>query len=114
MSAPVLYSIIVITLIITAASVTLRRTFQRMYALNDNSFESCTTQMAFSVGYMYLIVLPCTSMVEYRKLICFIKQWGYLQVTNLKYVTGYDVHYQCFGGKYCLHLQYRRISRAYN
>jgi hypothetical protein len=90
MSALTLYSIIVIALIMTAASAMLRHRAQRMYGVNGNSFESYITEMAFSVCYMYLIVLPCTIMVEHRKLICFINQWGYLQVTNLNYITGYD------------------------
>jgi hypothetical protein len=80
MSAPVLYSMTVTTLIITAASVMLRGSFQRMYAANDNRFEYYVTEMAFSGAYMFLIVLPCTSMMEYRKLISFINSWGDLQV----------------------------------
>jgi hypothetical protein len=82
MSALMLYSIIAITLIITAASIMLIHSYQRDYTLDDG-FESYTTQLAFLTGYMYLIVLPFTSMIEHRKLICFINQWGYLQVTKL-------------------------------
>jgi hypothetical protein len=86
MSAPMLHSIVVITVIITGALVTLRQSFQRMYTVNDNSFEYNITEMTFSTAYMFLIVLPCARMAEYQKVICFINNWGYLQVTNLKHI----------------------------
>jgi hypothetical protein len=80
MSVPMIYSMIVMTLIITGASVMMRQSFQRMYTGNDNRFEYYVTEMAFSGAYMFLVVLPCSSMMEYRKVISFINNWGYLQV----------------------------------
>jgi hypothetical protein len=84
-SLPMLYSLAAMAVIVTAASVTLRQSFQRLYTVNDNRFEYYVTQMAFSTAHTFLIVLPCTSMLEYRKFVRFINSWGTLQVMQLQY-----------------------------
>ncbi|XP_021920311.1 gustatory and odorant receptor 24-like [Zootermopsis nevadensis] len=86
-SAPMLYSAVMVTGIVISSVVTLRDSFQRAYARNVSSFECDIAEMTFSTGYVFLIVMPCVRFLEYRKITRFINDWGNLQ-TDFTRITG--------------------------
>jgi hypothetical protein len=82
-----------LTAIVVSAAVTLRDSFQRMYARNGSSFEYDITEMTFSTGYIFLSVIPCVRLLEYRKVMRFINDWGNLQVTRQLFQTTVTNYY---------------------
>jgi hypothetical protein len=83
LSIPMLYSAVVITGIVTTASVTLTEKIQRLYDRKGSSFEYDIRDMAYSTAYVFLILVPCVRLREYGKVTRFINDWENLQVTTV-------------------------------
>jgi hypothetical protein len=83
LSIPMLYSAVVITGIVTTASLTLTESIQRIYDRRGSSFEYDITEMTFLSAYVFLITVPCVRLLEYGRVTRFINDWGNLQVTTV-------------------------------
>ena len=77
-----LYSTTVLTVIVILAALAMTDSVQRMYTGKHKSFVYDITEMAISTAYIFLIVMPCVRLTEYRKAISFINNWENLEVTG--------------------------------